>query len=159
MDVESSDAEGVPCAHGGVAGGHSLYVKGHRLYCAYDWIGATLQVVDADREISPGKHVLTAEFAANGRSTDPAMPCAVGTLTLYMDDQEVGGKDITTQPGSFCAVRDGFCVGRDGASPVTPDRQGPFSFTGGMIDRVVVDVSGERHVGHDAPARGWLMLD
>ncbi|MEU4268991.1 arylsulfatase [Streptomyces sp. NPDC026092] len=159
VDVGSADAEGVLYAHGGVAGGHSLYVKDHRLHYAYNWVGSTLQVVDADREIPPGKHVLTAEFAANGRSTDPAMPGATGTLTLYMDDQEVGRDDIVTQPGNFCVVGDGICVGRDDASPVTPDYQGPFPFTGGTIDKVVVDVSGERYVDHEAQVRGWFMID
>ncbi|MFG2307201.1 sulfatase-like hydrolase/transferase [Streptomyces sp. NPDC048566] len=159
VDVDSPDAEGVLYAHGGVAGGHSLYVKDHRLHYAFNWVGSTLQAVDADRDIPPGRHVLTAEFAANGRSTDPTMPGAAGTLTLYMDDQEVGSDDIVTQPGSFCLVGDGICVGRDDASPVTPDYEGPFPFTGGAIDKVVVDVSGERYVDHEAQVRGWFMMD
>jgi arylsulfatase len=159
VDVGSADAEGVLYAHGGVAGGHSLYVKDHRLHYAFNWVGSNLQVVDADRPIPPGKHVLTAEFAAIGRSTDPTMPGAAGTLTLYMDDQKVGSDDIVTQPGSFCLVGDGICVGRDDASPVTPDYEGPFPFTGGAIDKVVVDVSGERYVDHEAQVRGWFMID
>ncbi|MFF7641940.1 sulfatase-like hydrolase/transferase [Streptomyces canus] len=159
VDVDAADAEGVLYAHGGVAGGHSLYVKDHRLHYAYNWVGTHLQVVDADREIPPGKHVLTAEFAANGRNPDPALPGAVGTLTLYMDDQEIGSDDIVTQPGYFCAVGDGICVGRDAASPVTTGYDGPFPFTGGTIDKVVVDVSGERYVDHEAQVRGWFMID
>ncbi|MFH8282603.1 hypothetical protein [Streptomyces antibioticus] len=103
--------------------------------------------------------MLTAEFTAPGRSTDPAMPGAAGTLTLYMDDQEVGREDIVTQPGNFCVVGDGICVGCDDASPVTPDYRGPFPFTGGTIDKVVVDVSGERSIDHEAQVRGWFMLD
>ncbi|MEV6618697.1 hypothetical protein AB0N31_33560 [Streptomyces sp. NPDC051051] len=159
IDVGSVDAEGVLYAHGGVAGGHSLYAKDHRLHYAYNWVGTHLQVVDADREIPPGTHVFTAEFAANGRSADPEMPGAEGTLTLYVDDQEVGSDDIVTQPGSFCVVGDGICVGRDDASPVTPDHQGPFPFTGGTIDKVVVDVSGERYVDHEAQVSGWFIVD
>ncbi|MFR9799535.1 sulfatase-like hydrolase/transferase [Streptomyces sp. MS06] len=159
VDVDSTDAAGVLYAHGGVAGGHSLYVKDHRLHYAYNWVGSDLQVVDGDREIPPGKHLLAAEFAAAGRSTDEARPGAVGTLTLYVDDQAVGSHDIVTQPGNFCIVGDGICVGRDDASPVTPDYEGPFPFTGGTIDKVVVDVSGERYVDHEAQVRGWFMVD
>ncbi|MEV7279270.1 hypothetical protein [Streptomyces sp. NPDC093111] len=59
-------------------------------------MGTHLQIVVADREIAQGRHVLTAEFAANGRSADPAMPGAAGTLTLYVDDQLVGSGDIVT---------------------------------------------------------------
>ncbi len=113
----------------------------------------------ADREITPGAHVLTAEFAATGRSADPHMPGAAGTLTLYVDDQAVGGGEIVTQPGYFCVVGDGICVGRDDASPVTPDYRAPFRFTGGTIDKVVVDVSGERYVDHEAQVRAWFSID
>jgi hypothetical protein len=58
--------------------------------------------------------VLVAEFTAEGRSTDPDMPGATGTLTLYVDDAPVGSGTITTQPGYFC-------------------------LTGGTIDKVVVE--------------------
>ena len=121
VDVSSPDAEGVLYAHGGVAGGHSLYVKDRHLHYVFNWVGSQLQVVDSDREVTPGAHVFTAEFTAKGRSADPAMPGATGTLTLYIDDHAVGSSDIVTQPGYFNAVGDGICVGRDDASPVTPD--------------------------------------
>ncbi len=62
--------------------------------------------------------------------------------------------------GPFCAVGDGICVGRDSASSVTPDYVSPpFPFTGGTIDRVVVDVSGERYVDHEAQVRAWFSID
>jgi arylsulfatase A-like enzyme len=159
VEVGSADAEGVIYAHGGVAGGHSLYVKDRRLHYVFNWVGTNVQVVDADRDITAGKHVFTAEFTATGRNADPAMPGAAGTLTLYLDDQAVGAGEIVTQPGLFCAVGDGICVGRDDASPVTPDYQAPFRFTGGTIEKVVVDVSGERYVDHEAEVRGWFLLD
>ena len=83
----------------------------------------------------------------------------MGQLTLYIDGEAVGAGQITTQPGLFCAVGDGICVGRDDASPVTPDYTAPFPFTGGEIDKVVVDVSGDRYVDHEAQVRGWFLLD
>ncbi len=159
VDITSPDAEGVLYSHGGVAGGHSLYVKDRHLHYAFNWVGTFLQNVVGDREIPVGSHVFTAEFSAKGRSADPAMPGATGTLTLYMDDQAVGSGDIVTQPGYFNLVGDGICVGRNDASPVTPDYPVPFRFTGGTIDRVVVDVSGERYVDHEAQVRGWFILD
>jgi arylsulfatase A-like enzyme len=157
--IESPDAEGVIYAHGGIAGGHSLYLKDRRLHYAFNWVGTHLQTVSADREITPGPHVLTAEFTATGRSSDPQMPGATGTLTLYVDELAVGDAEIVTQPGYFCAVGDGICVGRDDASPVTPTYRAPFRFTGGTIDKVVVDVSGERYVDHEAQVRAWFSID
>jgi arylsulfatase len=78
---------------------------------------------------------------------------------LYIDGDPVGTDVIVTQPGLFCAVGDGLCVGRDDASPVTPAYIAPYRFTGGRIDKVVVDVSGERLVDHEAEVRGWFLLD
>jgi arylsulfatase len=155
----ADDAEGVIFAHGGVAGGHSLYVQDHRPTYAFNWLGTSLQVITADRELAAGRHVITAEFQATGRNADPAMPGARGILTLYVDGDAVGSGEIVTQPGLFCAVGDGLCVGRDDASPVTPAYTSPYRFTGGTIDKVVVDVSGERYVDHESEVRGWFLLD
>ncbi len=47
-------------------------------------------------------------------------------------------------------------MGRDSGSAVTPEYQAPFPFTGGMIDKVVVDLSGERYVDHEATVRGMV---
>lgn len=157
--TDSPDAEGVVFAHGGMAGGHSLYVQDRRLTYAFNWVGTTVQTITADQDLAPGPHVLTAEFVAEGRSEDPMMAGARGTLTLYVDDVVVGSDVITTQPGLFCAVGDGLCVGRDDASPVTPAYTAPYAFTGGSIDKVVVDVSGDRYVDHEAQVRGWFLLD
>ena len=159
VDVASADAEGVIFAHGGVAGGHSLFVQNHQLTYAFNWVGTFLQTITADRVLEPGAHVVTAEFVAQGRNEDPMMAGARGTLTLYVDGDVVGSDEIVTQPGVFCAVGDGLCVGRDDASPVTPAYTAPFRFTGGTIDKVVVDVSGERYVDHEAEVRGWFILD
>src|SRR5664279_1982701 len=159
VTADSIDAEGVIYAHGGVAGGHTLYVKDRRLHYAFNWVGTHLQVIDAEREITPGAHVFTAEFTAKGRNPDPAMPGARGDLVLYIDQEKVGGGEIVTQPGYFCVVGDGITVGRDDASPITPAYRAPFRFTGGTIDKVVVDVSGERYIDHEAQVRAWLSLD
>ncbi|MGV9712283.1 arylsulfatase [Gordonia sp. NPDC003424] len=161
VEVASADAEGVLYAHGGVAGGHSLYVKDHRLTYVFNWVGTHLQTVTADRDITPGRHTFSAEFQVDGPHQDPAMPGFAGSLTLYIDDEQVGAGQIVTQPGNFCLVGDGICVGRDSASPVTPDYadRGAFEFTGGTIDKVIVDVSGDRFVDHEAQIRAWLSID
>ena len=43
--------------------------------------------------------------------------------------------------------------------PVTPEYQAPFPFTGGTIDKVVVDLSGERYLDHEAQVRTWFAID
>jgi arylsulfatase A-like enzyme len=159
VTLETADVEGVVFAAGGVPGGHALYVKDGALRYTFNWVGTHLQDVVATTPLTAGPHVLVAEFTAEGRSTDPDMPGATGTLTLYVDDAPVGSGTITTQPGYFCLTGDGICVGRDSASAVTPEYQAPFPFTGGTIDKVVVDVSGDRYVDHEAQVRGWFLID
>ncbi len=159
VDIASEDAEGVVFAQGGLAGGHSLYVKDRRVHYVFNWVGSHLQVVEADRDLPVGRHVLTAEFVLAGRNEDPLMPGGKGTLSLYVDDELVGSGEMVTQPGYFCVVGDGLCVGRDDASAVTPDYMAPFPFTGGEIEKVVVDVSGEPFRDHEADVRGWFLVD
>jgi len=159
VQIDSGDAHGVLWAAGGVAGGHSLYVKDGKLRYTFNWIGSVFQDVVADVNVTTGRHVYTAEFAATGPSTDPNMPGASGTLTLFADDAKIGEGHIVTQPGFFCITGDGISVGRDSASAVTPEYIAPFDFTGGTIEKVVVDLSGEGYVDHEAQVRGWFMND
>jgi arylsulfatase len=159
VEVESETAEGVLFAHGGVAGGHTLFIKGRKLHYHYNWIGTEIHKVASDGEIEPGRHVFTAEFKMEGKSDDPRKPGFTGTLTLYIDNEPVGKGTVLTQPGAFCLVGDGICVGRDSASPVTPEYRTPFAFTGGTIDRVVVDVSGEAYLDHEREVMAWIMRD
>jgi arylsulfatase len=52
----------------------------------------------------------------------------------------------------------GLCVGQDPGEPITQDYPGepPYRFTGGVIDRVAIDVSGEPY--HDLEREAALML-
>ncbi len=63
--------EGVIFAHGGVAGGHSLYVKDGRLRYAFNWVGTHIQDVVADRDIAAGQHIYSAEFSMTGQERGP----------------------------------------------------------------------------------------
>jgi arylsulfatase len=159
VDIDSVDARGVLYAHGGVAGGHSLYIKDKRLRYTFNWLGTKRYDIVADVDITPGRHVLTADFDSKGSSKDPKMPGFEGSLTLYADAEKVAEGEIITQPGDFCLVGDGISVGRDSASPVTPDYPAPFSFTGGTIDKVVIDLSGERFIDHEKKVMSWFAMD
>jgi arylsulfatase len=155
--IETDDAEGVLFAHGGTAGGHGLFVKDRKLHYTYNWLGEKVQTVTSDREVTTGKHIFTAEFQKTG--DDEQTGSASGTLTLFIDDEPVAKSEILTQPGMFGLTGDGLCVGRDSASPVSPDYAAPFAFTGGTIDRVVVDVSGDHYIDHEKEILAYLARD
>jgi arylsulfatase A-like enzyme len=157
VSLDTPEAEGVLFAHGGVGGGHSLYVKGGRLHYLNNWLGDRHQVVSSDGELEPGRHVLSAEFRKTG--DDPETRSALGTVTLYVDDEAVGEGEIMTQPGFFALCGDGLCVGRDSGSPVSREYSAPFAFAGGTIERVVVDVSGDAYMDHEKEVLAWLARD
>jgi arylsulfatase A-like enzyme len=155
--VDTIEAAGVLFAQGHLMGGHTLFIKDKRLHYVYNWLGEDIQKVTSNVEIGTGRHVFTAEFARTGQ--DPQTKSALGTLTLYIDTEQVGQSEIKTQPGYFSLVGEGLCVGRDSASPVSPDYAPPFTFTRGTIDRVVVDVAGEPFVDYEKEVMGWIMKD
>jgi arylsulfatase A-like enzyme len=151
--IDSPGAEGVLFAHGGVGGGHSLFIKDKKLHYVYNWLGEKIQRVTSNIEITAGKHAFTAEFVKTG---DDKTMSAIGTLTLFMDMKQVGQGTIMTQPGLF---GEGLSIGSDSGAPVSPDYAAPFLFTGGTIERVIVDVSGEQYVDHEKEVRAWLIRD
>jgi arylsulfatase len=146
VDIPEPGAEGVLFAHGSRFGGHALYIRDNRLRYVYNFVGAAEQKVEAERDLPTGEGlILSAAFEKDGE--DPP-GIATGILTLYHGDEAVGAARIRTQPGKFSLAGEGLCVGRDSADPVTQDYPGatPYSFTGGTINRVAVDVSGEAYV-------------
>jgi hypothetical protein len=88
--------------------------------------------------------ILSASFEKEGEEPD----CAVGTLSLYHGETKVGEDKIKTQLGAFAVAGAGLYVGRHAGDPLTDDYPGtaPYRFTGGTINRVAIDVSGEPYV-------------
>jgi arylsulfatase len=157
VTLGTPEAEGVLFAHGGIAGGHSLYVKDGHLHYVYNWLGERVQTVSSPGPVPTGKHVFSAEFYKTG--DEEATHSAVGTLTLYVDTEAVADAEIVTQPGTFSLCGDGLCIGRDSGSPVSSDYSAPFAFAGGTIERVVIDVSGEHYVDHEKEVVAYLTRD
>jgi arylsulfatase A-like enzyme len=157
VTIDSPQAEGVLFAHGGTAGGHVLFIQRGRLHYVYNWLGEQVQRVTSNQPVSTGRQVLSAEFRKTG---DHPNGSAVGTLTLHVDTRPVAEGEVMTQPGMFSLVGDGLCVGRDSGSPISrEDYLPPFKFTGGDIERVVVDVGGEPFSDHEKELQAWLTRD
>ncbi len=156
VDIPQPGAEGVLFAHGSRFGGHSLYVKDNRLHYVYNFVGMAEQKIVATEELPTGKNlILSANFEKDGE--DPP-GVATGILSLYHGEVKVGEGRIKTQPGKFTLAGEGLCVGRDSSEPVTddyPSNQGS-RFTGGRIDRVAIDVSGEPYVDLEREAAAML---
>jgi arylsulfatase len=156
LDLPQPGAQGVLFAHGSRFGGHALYIKDNRLHYVYNFVGSFEQKVVADADVPVGeKLILSASFDKDGE--DPP-GVSTGMLSLYHGDEKVGEGRIRTQPGKFMIAGEGLCIGRDGGEPVTDDYPGayPHAFTGGTINRVAVDVSGEPYVDLEREAAAML---
>ena len=156
VDIPAPGAEGVLFAQGARFGGHALYVKDNRLHYVYNFVGSLEQRVVATADVPVGEQlILSANFEKDGE--DPP-GVATGILSLYHGDEKVGEGRIKTQPGKFSLAGEGLCVGRDSGEPVTDDYPGahPHAFTGGRINRVAVDVSGEPYVDLEREAAAML---
>jgi arylsulfatase len=153
VDVQSPDAAGVLFSHGCRFGGHALYVKDRTLRYVYNFCGIAEQMIVSTGQVTTGKALLSAVFEREGDD----MPTS-GTLTLYIDDEEVGSAQIKTQPGNFSLVGEGLNVGKDIGEAVTDDYPGarPWTFTGGTIKQVIVDVSGAPYVDIEKEALAMM---
>jgi arylsulfatase len=144
VDITDPDAEGVLFAQGSRFGGHAIYIKDGKLKYVYNWVGQLEQIVESTEPLGIGHAYLSASFEREG-DTLPAE----GTLTLHSGKNVVGQSHIRTQPGKFSIAGEGLNVGKDGGEPVTDDYPAlgsPWAFTGGTIERVIMDVSGEPFV-------------
>ncbi len=159
VDIPGPGAAGVLFSHGGRFGGHALYVKDNRLHYVYNFLGSEQQLIRADEELPTGESlILAASFDKDGENPPGH---AHGVLSLYYGDRKVAEGRIHTQAGKFGIGGEGLNAGRDAGEPVTDDYPGtaPWAFTGGTLNRVAVDVSGEPFVDLEREAAAMLSLE
>jgi arylsulfatase A-like enzyme len=151
--------DGVLFANGSRFGGHSLYVKDGKLKYVNNLIGLKEQMLVADQDLPTGSCIVGIDFEM--ANVDKEAMRTSGTATLYIDDQQVARQEIETQLGAFSVCGEGFMVGRCAGAPVTPDYPGvhPWAFTGGTIQKVVVDLSGEHYVDLEMEAAAAMKRD
>ena len=143
--VDSADVEGVIWAAGGVPGGHTPLRQGRRaaLHVQLDR-HRTCRTSSPTATLTPGRPRARGRVRGRrARARTRPCPAPPARSRCTSTTRRSGQATIVTQPGYFCLTGDGICVGRDSASAVTPEYQAPFPFTGGTIDKVVVDVTGE----------------
>jgi hypothetical protein len=158
VDIPATSAEGVLFAMGSRFGGHTFYVKNGRLHYVNNFLGSEEQKIVASEDIPTGKNLLlTASFDKHEQRQD----CAVGTMTLYHGDRKVGEGQIRTQLGAFAIAGAGLYVGRDPGEAITADYSGqsPYAFTGGTINRIAIDVSGDPYLDLEREAQLMLMRE
>ncbi|MDN7026022.1 arylsulfatase [Methanoculleus sp. FWC-SCC1] len=154
VDVPEGGGEGVLLALGSRFGGHALYVKENRLHYVYNFVGIIEQHVVSEAMVPAGRSILSASFV---KDSEEPRGTAHGTLTLYINDIQVGEARIKTQPGYFDLAGKGLSIGRHLGEAVTDDYPGepPWAFTG-TIHKVMVDVTGEPYVHLEKEAAAMM---
>jgi arylsulfatase len=145
LEVPEGGAEGVIVAEADHLGGFSLFVQDGKLKHTYSFVGVQEFTQESDSPLPSGSVRVRMEFAA-----DAPKPATGGDVTLYVDDEPVGGGRIEhTNPVRFTAYA-GMDIGRDNGMPV--DRsyadKSPFAFTG-VVKKVVFDINPHQTDEHE----------
>ena len=155
VEIPTGGAEGVLLAHGGNDGGYSFYLKGGKLYWVHNYVARSLYQVESVESIPEGRHQLRFEFEVTGAPDIAKGKGTPGRAQLYIDGKLVGDADIPVTTPLALGLGNGVNVGIAPGSPITPDYEPPFQFTG-KIHTVVVDVTGELIKDSEAELRAIL---
>jgi len=134
--VPDGGAEGVIVAEADHLGGFSLFVDAGRLTHTYSMMGVFVYRQMADVPLPTGEVSVRMEFAA-----DAAKPATGGDVTLFVNDEKVGGGRMDHSVPMRFSAYSGMDIGRDNGGVVDlsyADRR-PFAFTG-TIRKVVFDL-------------------
>ncbi|WP_336515355.1 arylsulfatase [Pollutibacter soli] len=156
VELSSPNASGVIFAHGSRFGGHSLFIKDHKLYYVYNFLGIKPEYVFISKPLKPGKYTFGIEFTKDSTGKYGE---SIGTLKLYVNDQVVAQGPMKTQSGKFTLSGDGLCVGYDSGDAVSSLYKTPGTFTGGKIQVVGVTVEKAGYKDLEAEARRALMAN
>ncbi len=138
-DVTITDANcsGVIFAHGSRFGGHTLFIKDHKLHYVYNFLGIKPEQEYVSGPLKPGKYTFGMEFTREKAGDHHE---SIGTMKLYVNDKVVAQGPMRTQAGKFTLSGDGLCVGYDSGDAVSQAYKSPGTFKGGTIRFVGVTV-------------------
>ncbi len=149
VEIKDASASGVIFAHGSRFGGHSLFIKDHKLYYVYNFLGIMQQQL-VSTALKSGKYTFGMEFTKEKAGEHNE---SIGTAKLYINDKEVATGAMTAQVGKFTLVGDGLCVGYDSGDPVSKLYNSPGEFKGGTIAFVKVSTGKEQYLDLEKEAQ------
>ena len=150
--IPEEGAEGVLLCQGGNVGGMSLYIKRGKLNYVHNYVGNELFHLESDVEVPAGRHLLSYEFIVTGPPDLDHGKGTPGIGKLFIDGKQVGEMILPVTVPITMSLDSGISCGREESSPITPDYEVPFEFTG-TIDHVTIDVSGEHVPDPEAEMR------
>ena len=160
VDIPAPGAEGVLFAMGSRFGGHALYVKDNRLHYVNSFVGSIEQKVVGSEDIPTGENLILSAVVREGRRRTPTARPGRCRCTTADDEGRRGPHQDPARRVRDRRRRACTSAGTP-ARPITEDYPGesPYAFTGGTINRVAVDVSGEPYVDLEREAALMLMRE
>jgi arylsulfatase A-like enzyme len=141
--VPKGGAEGVLYAMGSAEGGFALYVQHGRLIYGYNYVSDQIFKVESNRDQIPeGDHIFSFEFTPTGKPDIPKGKGVPANIKLFLDGEEVGRGDLPVTIPLMLGLSAGVSLASNSGSPIMPDYESPFAFTG-MVKKALVDVTGE----------------
>ncbi|HWP32955.1 MAG TPA: arylsulfatase, partial [Solirubrobacterales bacterium] len=151
IEITDPNAAGVIFAHGSRFGGHTLFVKNHKLHYVYNFLGIKPeQHLVSSTALKPGKYTVGMEFIRESAGEHKE---SIGKAKLYINDAVVAEGPMRAQVGKFTLAGDGLCVGRDSGDAVSQEYTTPGTFKGGTIDFVGVTVEKASYADLELEAR------
>ncbi|MGC2574657.1 MAG: hypothetical protein WA364_24350, partial [Candidatus Nitrosopolaris sp.] len=71
----------------------------------------------------------------------------------YINNEKVGEAQIPKTIKFRYSADESFDIGRDSAPPISEEYKPGVQFTGGNIERVVIDLADEKQIDHEAEIR------
>jgi arylsulfatase len=156
VEITDKNCSGVIFAHGSRFGGHALFIKDHKLYYVYNFLGIKPEQTFVSKPLTPGKYTFGVEFT---RDTTGKYGESIGRLKLYVNDVVVANGPMRTQSGKFTLSGDGLCVGFDSGDAVSEQYTTPGIFKGGVIQGVGITVEKKGYLDLEAEARRAMMAN
>jgi arylsulfatase len=130
-DVEITDANcsGTILQIGSRFGGHTMFIKDHKFYYVYNFLGIKPEQVFVSPSLKPGKYALGMEFIREKAGPNHE---SLGTTKLYVNDRVVAEGPMRAQVGKF-GLGGGQRVGYQSGDAISSLNTAPGKFTGGRI--------------------------
>ena len=125
--------EGVILAAGGITGGYALFVEDGVPVYMHNLFNQSHYYVRGDRVLPAGAVAMEFRFARHAEGNG-------GIGTLLLDGEAIGAADIPATVPNGYSIEDGFDIALDDGSPVAPDYDAPFPFSG-TVREVVFDLT------------------
>jgi arylsulfatase len=154
-NVPKGGAEGVLLAMGGVDAGFCFYVQNDRLIYGYNYVAAQHFRVPSNQSIAPGDHVLSFEFTPTGPPDIPKGKGVPANIKLFVDGELVGSGDLPVTVPLLMGLAGGVSIGANAGSPIMPDFDPPFAFTG-TLKKALIDVTGKAIEDEEARIKAYL---